>query len=143
VFVVELDLARLEAAGPLGLVPQTILERTSCVLLSDEELYRFRVVKFGECVQTHRVDRIRLSVAKQPFQDSGVSMAVPKLSKGRVGERDLGEWRQAFLDEALEPTQRLSLVAANEDTRPLEVQALWEDDPSVVGIRVGSRKVGP
>ena len=82
--MVELDLGRLEAARPLGLVPQTILERTSCVLLSDEELYRFRVVKLGERVQAHRVDRIRLPVAKQAFQclDTGVSVAVPKLSKG-------------------------------------------------------------
>jgi hypothetical protein len=90
VFVVELDLGRLEAAGPLGLVPQTILERTSCVLLSDEELYRFRVVKLGECVQTHRVDRIRLPVAKQAFQclHTAVSVAVPKLSKGRGSERN-------------------------------------------------------
>jgi hypothetical protein len=54
--VVELDLGRLEAAGPLGLGAQTILERTSCVLLSDEELYRFRVVKLVECVQTHRLE---------------------------------------------------------------------------------------
>jgi hypothetical protein len=29
VFVVELDLGHLEAAAPLGLVPQTILERTA------------------------------------------------------------------------------------------------------------------
>jgi hypothetical protein len=33
---------------PVRLVPQTILERTAGVLLSDEELYRFRVVKLGE-----------------------------------------------------------------------------------------------
>ena len=48
VFVVELDLLHLEAAAPLGLVPQTILERSACVLLGDEELYRFWVVKLGE-----------------------------------------------------------------------------------------------
>ena len=41
----ELDLGHLEAAAPLGLVTQTILERTACVLLSDEEFYRFGVVK--------------------------------------------------------------------------------------------------
>ena len=46
-FVVELDLGHLEEAAPLGLVPQTILERTARVLLGDEELYRFRVVKLG------------------------------------------------------------------------------------------------
>jgi len=40
VFVVELDLGHLESAAPLGLVPQTILERTAGVLLGDEELYR-------------------------------------------------------------------------------------------------------
>jgi hypothetical protein len=48
--VVELDFLRLEEAAPLGLVAQTILERTACVLLGDEELYRFRVVKLGERV---------------------------------------------------------------------------------------------
>ena len=52
-FVVELDLGHLEGVAPLGLVPQTILERAACVLLGDEELYRFRVVKLGERVQTH------------------------------------------------------------------------------------------
>ena len=61
-FVVEFDLGHLETSAPTGLVPQTILERTAGVLLSDEELYRFRVVKFGEHVQAHRMDRIRLSV---------------------------------------------------------------------------------
>ena len=49
-FVVEFDLGHLEAAAPLGLVPQTILERTLGVLLSDEELYRFRVVKLAAAV---------------------------------------------------------------------------------------------
>jgi hypothetical protein len=41
-------------------------------------------VKLGERVQTHRVEPIRLSVAKQPFQgfDTGVSLAVPKFSEG-------------------------------------------------------------
>jgi hypothetical protein len=56
VFVVELEFVHLEASAPLGLVPQTILERPLGVLLSDEELYRFRVVKLGERKQTHRVD---------------------------------------------------------------------------------------
>jgi hypothetical protein len=42
-----------ETVAPLGLVPQTILERTAGVLLGDEELYRFRVVKLGQRVQTH------------------------------------------------------------------------------------------
>ena len=54
-FVVELDLFHLETAMPLGLVPQTILKRAARVLLGDEELYRFRVVKLGERVQTHRL----------------------------------------------------------------------------------------
>jgi hypothetical protein len=52
VFVVELDLGHLEAAAPQGLVPETILERAARVFLIDEELYLFRVVKLGECVQT-------------------------------------------------------------------------------------------
>ena len=33
--MVELDLGHLEAAGPLGLVPQTIIERTARVLLAN------------------------------------------------------------------------------------------------------------
>ena len=33
-------------------LPQTILEGAACVLLSDEELYRFRVVKLGKRIQT-------------------------------------------------------------------------------------------
>jgi hypothetical protein len=49
--VVELDLGHLETAAPVGLVPQTILERPAGVLFGDEELYRFRVVKLGERVQ--------------------------------------------------------------------------------------------
>ena len=53
VFVVELDFRHLKTAAPLGLVPQTILERAARVLLGDEELYRFRLVKLGECVQAH------------------------------------------------------------------------------------------
>jgi hypothetical protein len=55
VVVVELDLGHLEPPAPLGLVPQTILERAARVFLSDEELYRFRVVKLGERVQAHHV----------------------------------------------------------------------------------------
>jgi hypothetical protein len=47
VLVVELDLLHLETAAPLGLVPQTILQRTARVLLGDEELYRFWVVKLS------------------------------------------------------------------------------------------------
>jgi hypothetical protein len=66
VVVVELDLGHLEAVAPLGLVPQTILERTLGVFLGDEELYRFRVVKLGERVQTHRIgNRIRLAPTDQ------------------------------------------------------------------------------
>jgi hypothetical protein len=56
-FVVEFDLGYLEVAAPLGLVPQTILERPLGVLLGDEELCRFRVVKFGERIQTQRLGR--------------------------------------------------------------------------------------
>src|SRR4029453_12921530 len=51
------DLLHLENPAPLGLVPQTILKRAARVLLSNEELYRLRVVKFGERVQTHRTGR--------------------------------------------------------------------------------------
>ena len=56
VFVVELDLGHLDAAAPLGLVPQTILKRAARVLLGDEEFYRFRVVKLGERIQAHRLE---------------------------------------------------------------------------------------
>ena len=38
--MVELGLGHLEPVAPLGLIPQTILERTARVLLGDEELYR-------------------------------------------------------------------------------------------------------
>jgi hypothetical protein len=81
VFVVELDIGHLEAVAPLGLVTQTILERAARVLLGDEELYRFRVVKLGERVQAHRLDRIRLSVAKQAFQglDAGLDVGTASL----------------------------------------------------------------
>ena len=51
-FVVELNLFHFGAAAPLGLVPQTILERQACILLTNEELYRFRVVKLGERIQS-------------------------------------------------------------------------------------------
>ena len=37
--MVELDLGHLEAAAPLGLVPQTIVKRAARVLLGDEELH--------------------------------------------------------------------------------------------------------
>jgi hypothetical protein len=46
----RLDISKSSIFGAYGLVPQTILERTARVLLSDEELYRFRVMKLGERV---------------------------------------------------------------------------------------------
>jgi hypothetical protein len=46
----RLDVSESSIFGTYGLVPQTILERTARVLLSDEELYRFRVMKLGERV---------------------------------------------------------------------------------------------
>ena len=58
-FVVEFDLFHFETATPLGLVPQAILERTARVLLGDEELYRFRVVKLGQRRQTHGTRRLK------------------------------------------------------------------------------------
>jgi hypothetical protein len=58
VFVVELDLGHLQESAPLGLVPQTILKRTAGVLLTNEELYRFRVVKLGERIQAHGTGRL-------------------------------------------------------------------------------------
>ena len=63
--MVELKLFHFETATPLGLVPQTILKRAARVPLGDEELYRFRVVKLGECIQAHLVKLIRLSMAEQ------------------------------------------------------------------------------
>jgi hypothetical protein len=70
VFVIELDVPHLEAAAPLGLVPQTILERTARVLLSDEELYRFRVVKLRERYRLIARDRIRLLDAALPHVEA-------------------------------------------------------------------------
>ena len=63
-FVVELDLGHLEAAPPVGLIPQTILKRAARVLLTDEELYRFRVVKLGKRIQAHGENRIGLSAVE-------------------------------------------------------------------------------
>lgn len=60
-FVIELDVLHLEAAAPLGPVPQTILERTARVLLGDEELHRFRVVKLGDRIQTQAQSLTRLT----------------------------------------------------------------------------------
>jgi len=59
VFVVELNLFHFETATPLGLVPQTILERAARVLFTNEELYRFWIVKLGEHVQIYRVTVLR------------------------------------------------------------------------------------
>ena len=53
VFVVELNLFHFETATPLGLVPRTILQHAARVLLTNEELYRFWVVKLGERVQIY------------------------------------------------------------------------------------------
>ena len=55
VFVVEFDFLHLEAAAPLGARPADN-PRAHGVLLGDEELYRFRVVKLGERIQAHRVN---------------------------------------------------------------------------------------
>jgi hypothetical protein len=44
----ERVLFKAEKAAPIRLVPEAVLERTLGVLLGDEELYRFRVVKLGE-----------------------------------------------------------------------------------------------
>ena len=52
-FVVELNLFHFETATPLGLVPRTILQHAARVLLTNEELYRFWVVKLGERVQIY------------------------------------------------------------------------------------------
>ena len=75
-FVVKFDLGDLEAAAPLGLVPQTILERTARVLLGEEELYRFLVVELGERVHTHRPGRYSAIRGGARGLDAGVSVAV-------------------------------------------------------------------
>jgi hypothetical protein len=61
---------------------QLLLQRTTRAH-GARPLYRFRVVKLGERIQAHRVDRIQLSMAKQALQRLGadVSFAVPKLCK--------------------------------------------------------------
>jgi hypothetical protein len=71
--VVEFDLGHFETAAPSGLVPQTILKCAACVLLNDEELYRFRVVKLRERIQTNRVGPYSASRAKQAFRRLDVS----------------------------------------------------------------------
>jgi hypothetical protein len=38
--------------------------------------------------------------------DANVPVSVAKFGKRGCGERDLAEWRQALVDEPLEPTQR-------------------------------------
>jgi len=69
VFVVELNLnlVDFEEAVPLRLVPETVGERTLGVLLGDEELYRFRVVKFGERVQAHGTGRLSQAGLRYPL----------------------------------------------------------------------------
>ena len=63
--------ASSRSACPLGLVAQTILERTARVLLSDEELYRFRVVKLGERV------RIAWTVFGYPWRSKRFKVSTP------------------------------------------------------------------
>ena len=59
VFVVELDLGHLGTPAPVWLIPEAVFERTLGVLLGDEELYRFRVVKLGQRIQTHGTRRLK------------------------------------------------------------------------------------
>ena len=72
-FPVKLDLLNAQQPAPVRFIAQTVLERTAGVLLGDEE------------------DRIRLSVAKQPFQGlaPGISLAVAKLGERGCSERTL------------------------------------------------------
>jgi hypothetical protein len=42
---------------------------------------------------------------------ANVAVAVAKFGKRGCGERDLAEWRQALVDEPLQPAQRRSFVA--------------------------------
>ena len=90
-FVVEFDLGQLEPAVQLGLVPQTILESTARIILSDEELDRFRVVKLGGRVQTHRMGRYsairgEASVSSRLSRLSRLSLLTGHLSCG-AGKR--------------------------------------------------------
>jgi hypothetical protein len=62
-----------------GLVPQTILERPIGVLLSDEELYRFRVVKLSERVQTHFAEILE----DEPKWAGSLSSCRSSLTSGR------------------------------------------------------------
>ena len=68
--MIELDLLDAKQSTPVRLIAQTILERTGASSSVMKKLYRFRVVKLGEPIQTHRPDRIRLFVAKQTCQGS-------------------------------------------------------------------------
>jgi hypothetical protein len=67
---------------------------------------------------TNVVTRVLHGVRAHQRLDAGVSVAVPKLGKCRRSQCDLEARRQPFVDEALEPTQRRSLVAAYENARP-------------------------
>ena len=108
-FVIELDVLHLEAAAPLGLVPQTILERTARVLLSDEELYRFRVVKLRERYRRIARGRIRLlDAALPPVEAYAILMAD---ANKRAGNHRLTAWVagvvQAALNEGSTHAQRI------------------------------------
>ena len=73
VFVVELNLGHLDEAAPLGFVPQAVLERALGVLLANEELYRFRVVKLRERIQAHRME----TVFRYPWRSKRFKVSTP------------------------------------------------------------------
>jgi len=96
VLVAELDLGHLEAAAPLGLVTQTILERTACVLLSDEELYRFGVVKLVSAYRRIAWGPYSAHLAGGHFRGLNVTAVDGSLEASvccaRAGHRRDGRW---------------------------------------------------
>jgi hypothetical protein len=85
VFVVELNLFHFETATPLLLVPQTILKRAARLLLANEELYRFRIVKFDERVQAHGQSLIRWERGNQALP-SALSCLLTRKARPLLGE---------------------------------------------------------
>jgi hypothetical protein len=81
-------LGHLEEAAPLGLVPQTILERTMRVLLSYEELYRFRVMKLGERIEAHRIEPHSATAANKRYKVSAVSRSRKRRARRSGPSRD-------------------------------------------------------
>ena len=84
--MVELDLGHLEESAPLGLVPQTILERAARVLFAKEDVDCFRVVCFDEGVEANRPygDPPR-QYGRRQLRHNRVSMAITEAMREELG----------------------------------------------------------